>query len=365
MRRTLTWLLAAGATLALLAFVLVRVPAVQDFLVRRAIHRVMASSQNDLLGDDALRVLLCGSSSPIPSRNRAEACVAVFAGGRFYVVDVGLGSSRNFALWGVPEKQIGGVLLTHFHSDHIGELGEWNLQTWIAGRGKPLQVYGPPGVEKVVAGFDQAYALDSGYRVAHHGADFLPPAAARMEAVTIPVDGLKQPGSFAPVWSGNGLTIRAFLVDHRPVKPCVGYRFDYGGRSVVVSGDTVKIPGMVVAAHGVDVLVHEALSRQLVAMLRQGALETGHNRVAKILGDIPSYHTTPVQAAQVANEAGARLLVLTHLAPAPRNAFMERIFMRGVSKVRPRGVLLGRDGLLVTLPTGSRAIRIGQLHDRG
>ena len=85
-------------------------------------------------------------------------------------------------LWRVPLQNIAGVFLTHFHSDHIGELGEIRLQTWVAGRKTPLKVYGPPGVEQVVAGFNQAYALDDGYRTEHHGAAMLPPDAVAMVA---------------------------------------------------------------------------------------------------------------------------------------------------------------------------------------
>jgi ribonuclease Z len=68
--------------------------------------------------------------------------------------------------------------LPHFHSDHIGDLGEFNMNTWAMGRPGPLRVYGPPGVERVVAGFAEAYALDTQYRIAHHGTEFLPKAAA-------------------------------------------------------------------------------------------------------------------------------------------------------------------------------------------
>ena len=90
----------------------------------------------------------------------------IAAGDRLYVVDVGIASAQNLLLWQVPLQNVRGVLLTHFHSDHIGELGELRLQTWVAGRASHLPVYGPPGVEHVVAGFNEAYALDS--RIPHH-----------------------------------------------------------------------------------------------------------------------------------------------------------------------------------------------------
>ena len=99
-------------------------------------------------------ISVCGSSAPLPSAARAKACVAVFAGGKCYMVDGGPESVENLVLWGIPMGAVGGVLLTHFHSDHIGDLGELNLQTWVGGRPRPLDVYGGPGVEQVVAGFN-------------------------------------------------------------------------------------------------------------------------------------------------------------------------------------------------------------------
>ena len=153
MRRTLVWVIGVALAAAGLAAGALRVPAVQDFLLRRVIARRMSPPPSALFADDALRVLLCGTSSPMPHPTRAKACVAVFAAGRFWVVDTGPGSWNRLALWRVDGRRIGGVLLTHFHSDHIGELGEFNLQTWVAGRPGPLRVFGPPGVERVVAGF--------------------------------------------------------------------------------------------------------------------------------------------------------------------------------------------------------------------
>jgi ribonuclease Z len=359
MRRALFWVIGLLLVLAGLGAVLLRVPAVQDRLVQRAIERGIAAATDDLFADDALRVLLCGTSSPLPHPDRAKACVAVFAAGRFWVVDTGPGSWNNLALWRVPGRRIGAVLLTHFHSDHIAELGEFDLQTWVDGRPGPLRVFGPPGVERVVAGFEEAYALDTRYRIAHHGSKLLPEDVGRLDARPIAIRGAASPP--VVVLEEHGLTITAFPVDHRPVDPAVGYRFHYRGRSVVVSGDTVELPGLVEAARGADVLVHEAQANHIVSAIGSAAANAGRDRVAKIMGDIPDYHTSPVEAATVANEAGVGLLLFTHLTPPPPNRIVEPVFLRGVADVRPDGWILGDDGLLVELPIGADEIAVRSL----
>jgi len=356
-RRALAWVVGVVALAVIVATAVLRVPAAQDALVRRVIGRAVAASADDLFTDDALRVLLCGTSAPLPHPARAKACVAVFAAGRFWIVDTGPESWNNLALWRVDGKRIGAVLFTHFHSDHIAELGEFNLQTWIAGRPAPLRVFGPPGVERVVAGFQEAYALDTGYRIAHHGAEFLPESIGRMQPIAI--DATSAP---AVVLEENGLRITAFPVDHRPIVPAYGYRFDYRGRSVVVSGDTAKSATLIAAAHGADVLVHEAQANHLIAMIGDAATAAGRPRIAKIMHDIPSYHTSPVEAAEAANEAGVDLLVLYHLNPPPPSWVAERVFLRGVADVRPKGVVLGDDGTVVELPAGSDAIAVHRIN---
>jgi ribonuclease Z len=328
---------------------------VEDALLARAAGR-LAAARTELYAPDAMRVLICGSASPLPHPTRARPCTAIFAAGKLWVVDVGPGSWNHMGGWRIT-PDIGAVLLTHFHSDHIGELGEWNLQSWGAGRAAPLTVMGPEGVQRVVAGFNEAYALDRGYRTAHHGADFLPPAVAVMTAAPIAFAG---GAASAVVHDADGLRITAFLVDHAPISPAVGYRFDWHGRSVVVSGDTVKSASLIHAAKDADVLVHEAQANHILKVLGAVAAQ-GRPRVAKILADIPSYHTSPVEAAEAANEANVKLLVLSHLTPPPPNALVARIFVRGVDEVRPAGWVMADDGMLLTLPADSDAIEQGEI----
>lgn len=356
MKRFVWILVGLGVVAGAGAFAL-RSPEVQDAIVRRVVQRRIGLNNAGLLAPDALRVLLCGTSSPIPSPDRAEACTAVFAGGRMWIVDTGPGSWRTLALRRVRGEAIGAVFYTHLHSDHIGELGEFNLQTWVAGRPGPLRVYGPAGVEGLVRGFTEAYAADTVFRVAHHGTELLPPERSKMVAWPI-VEG----GSDAiRILDEDGLVVTAFPVAHDPVKPAFGYRFEYGGRSVVVSGDTAPSPNVVKQARGADVLVHEAQAQGVVRIMEEAARAVGEPRVAKILADIPSYHTDPAEAAREAVEAGVRLLVLTHFTPPPDQRLLARIFRRDVKAVPPRGMVLGEDGMLVTLPKGSDAIEVSRL----
>jgi ribonuclease Z len=317
------------------------------------------------LEDDALRVAICGSSAPLPSAPRAKTCVAIFAGGKFYIVDVGPESVENLVLWGVPLSSIGGVLLTHFHSDHIGDLGELNLQTWAAGRPTPLTVYGGPGVERVVDGFNDAYRLDQGYRTAHHTERVMPPATWPMVPRAIVLDGEETPAKdrSSLVLDDGSLRITAIEVDHAPIAPAYAYRFDYKGRSVLVTGDLKFHPPLVKAASGVDVLVSEAISVQMTRSLGKGASDGGRGAAAAIMHDIEDYHITPEQAASIANDAGVKLLVFYHLLPAPDGFLARRVFAQGIDEARQGDWTIADDGSLYTLSIGSDTVRIGRIID--
>ncbi len=327
----------------------------------RGAARAAATDQSDLLADDALRIAVCGSSAPLPSADRAKSCVAIFAGGSFYLVDVGPESVEHLVTWGIPLARIKGVLLTHFHSDHIGDLGELNLQTWAQGRPTRLDVYGGPGVDQVVNGFNQAYRLDQGYRTAHHSERLLPVDTWPLVAHAITLGPAPAPEQIrtAIVLEDGELRITAIEVNHTPVTPAYAYRFDYQGRSVVVSGD-LKFDGRLAKAlRGTDILVMEAIARPMVEALETGARAAGRERQATILHDIQDYHVDPAETARLANAAEAQFLLLTHLLPAPDTALARGLFARDLEAVRRGGWALADDGTLGTLPIGSREVRMG------
>jgi ribonuclease Z len=294
---------------------------------------------------DGLKITLCGTSSPIPAPGRAQACVAVETPEHLYIIDAGSGSAATANLSNVPMEKLRGILITHFHSDHISDIGDFNLNSWVAGRPEPLQIIGPTGVERIVDGFNMAYELDRGYRVAHHGAELLNPKLGTLQAKAIG-EGV--------IIDQDGLRVTAFEVSHPPIEPAFGYRLDYGGRSVVISGDSLVTDKIVEISNGADVVLHDAMSLQLLRGAAGMARTTGNTRLATVLQDIQDYHATTEDLNRLSSEAEIGQLALYHLVPAPRNAMALRAFSNDI----PQGALLTEDGMVISLPAGSEEIGI-------
>ena len=294
---------------------------------------------------DGLKITLCGTSSPLPAPGRAQACVAVETRDHLYIVDAGSGSAATAQLSGIPLNKMRGILLTHYHSDHISDIGDFNLNSWIAGRPAPLQIIGPEGVDRIVEGLNITYELDRGYRVAHHGAELLNPELGVMQSRTIG-EGV--------IVDEDGLRITAFEVSHPPIDPAFGYRLDYGGRSVVISGDSLVTDKIVKISDGADVVLHDAMALQLVQGAEAMSRGAGNTRIAAVLRDIQDYHATTADLARLAAEATIGQLALYHLVPAPRNAMAIAAFNGDL----PDGALITEDGMVISLPVGSKEIVI-------
>ena len=178
---------------------------------------------------------------------------------------MGGGSGNNLTMMGLPLDKIQGVWLTHLHSDHFEGLGPFTLQRWAGSSAKtPLPVFGPEGVNEITDGLNAAYRIDSTYRIAHHGAAVVPPSGFGMVGTAI------APGV---VYDTDGVKITAFAVDHGPIKPAFGYRVDWKGRSVTISGDTAFTPALAAAAKGSDLFVSELLSPRMVKILENSVAQ--------------------------------------------------------------------------------------------
>ena len=356
MRRRTTVLMAIAGLLSIAG---IMIKTQQGAIGQRLFERAVAErvGRDVTMGlPDGLHVALCGTGSPLPSPTRAGPCNVVIAGQHIFVVDIGEGGARNISLMGIPTGRIEGLLLTHFHSDHTDGIGPLMLARWTSSAATtPLPVHGAAGIDRLVAGYNAAYQTDSGYRTAHHGANIVPPSGAGAAAVPFALPAIGA-GDMVVVLEQDGLKIAAIRVDHGPVKPAVGYRFDYKGRSVVISGDTVKSAALIAGVKGADLLVHEALQPRLVKAITAGLDAKGQKNLAQITRDILDYHTTPEEAAEVAKAAGVKQLVLSHIVPSIPSDFFYPAFL-GDARNRFSGALIvGEDGMLFSLPAGSADI---------
>lgn len=353
--KVLVWVLAVVFVMAGAAWIFQK-PVLNAVAVKTIRDRFARQSQ---IWDDGLYAGLAGTGAPFPDINRVGPCIVVAAGRHLYIVDCGDGAARNISLMGFQIGKVDSILLTHFHSDHIAGLGEMMLQRWANGsNASPVNVIGPEGVEEVVKGFNDAYRLDAKYRVAHHGAATVPPSGA---------GGLAKPFALpagddasAVVVDEDGIRIIAFKVNHAPVYPAVGYRFDYGGRSLVISGDTEPCDSLKKQSMGVDVLLHEALQDSLMKLINEQAVLAPGPSTAKITADIPSYHASPEDAAKIASEAGVKRLVLYHILP-PLPPVLTHMFLGDAAKHYRGPITIGEDGMLVSLPVNSDKISVSNL----
>lgn len=247
-----------------------------------------------------INVTLLGTGCPRPVMNRFGASTLVQAGNQTLLIDAGRGALQRLTEVNVPWRNVTGLLLTHLHSDHVVGLPDLFLTGWlIDGRTVPLPVWGPEGTTRMMSHLAQAYASDIQYRTSNERAS---PAGAVLQAKDID-NGV--------IFEVDGVRVTAFEVDHAPVKPAFGYRIDYAGRSVVVSGDTRVSENLVRHATGADLLIHEVIVPE--ALRRAGVPP---NRLPGIV----AYHTTPEQAGEVLARVRPRLAVYSHVCPPTAEA---------------------------------------------
>ena len=325
--------------------------SVQDRILDAGLKNILAGVEPFLDKNDSLKVVVCGSRSPLPSPGRAESCVLVEAGNDIYIFDLGNGSVNNLTQYQIPWPNVKAVLITHMHSDHMADLPDAHLQSWIQGRTAPLKVYGPEGINLVTKGFELAYSADYQYRSDHHGDDMLPMNIAGFDAIQI-IDNQLIPNDTP------GLEILPFVVDHYPVNSAFGFKISYKGRTVVISGDTIHDGSVQKYSKDVDLLVHSAISIDIVERMRKLAPIP---QMDKILFDIQDYHTSIEEAGEIARDASVKHLLIYHSIPTPRNTLMERVFFRPIEGVF-EDYSLSDDGTRVIMPIDNNEIVIDKIN---
>ena len=295
--------------------------------------------QLEMLDDpEDFRLITVGTSAPVPS-DRAQTCNVIIANGKIFIFDLGEGSLEMLEDLRLPFAEATEVFISHWHSDHFIDLPGYINRSWQMGRYQPLQVYGPQGIDRIISGIDDMLATENSYRVAHHGPEIMNPTLGKAEGIALSPDQGPQ-----TVFSDGAVTITAILVNHDPVDLPYAYRVDFGQRSVVLSGDCSYDERLVSFAQGADILVHEAMQKDFIARGSKLMKEIGNERNAKILDDILDYHTTPAEAATVAQKAGVKKLILSHLVPVPENPISRRFFKRGLGDIYKGPIVLADDG---------------------
>jgi len=244
-----------------------------------------------------LKVTLLGTGSPRPAMERFGPSILVQAGKQQLLFDCGRGASQRIEQLSLPFARIDALFLTHLHSDHVVGIPDLWLTGWVRGRSVPFRVWGPAGTKEMMSHLEEAYAYDIHIR---RDVDERLPAQGVMVLAKDIEEGV--------VYENDGVKVTAFTVDHGLVKPALGYRVDFGGHSVVLSGDTRFSENLIRFSQGVDVIIHEVIDPDAFQRSSPGL---DPERAQKVIG----HHTTAQQAGTLFSRVKPKLAVYSHIVP--------------------------------------------------
>ena len=241
------------------------------------------------------RVTLLGTGVPIPAPDRFGPATLVEAGEQKLLFDAGRGATIRLWQLKIPFNRVTPLFLTHLHSDHVSGIPDLWLTGWLGGpfgrRKTPFHVIGPVGTKDLMTNLERAYAADIKIRIAD---EHNPPEGVRVVADEFPGEGV--------VYEKDGVKVIAFEVNHgEKIKPAFGYRVEYEGHSIVISGDTRFNENVIKYGTGADVLIHEVMA------VRPDLLKD--EQVKRVM----AHHTSPQEAGTVFTRAHPKLAVYTHI----------------------------------------------------
>ncbi|MBT5560550.1 MAG: MBL fold metallo-hydrolase [Proteobacteria bacterium] len=249
-----------------------------------------------------IKVTLLGTGTPNPNPNQLGQSILVEAGGEKLLFDCGRGCGHRLGNLGANYlKETSHLFFTHLHSDHTTGTADYFINGWVRGRTTGISVFGPDKTEDLIRHIRLAYEQDAVLRLAHQSGTSS--RSALEYSVTNVYDGF--------VYEINGVKVTAIEVDHGVVKPAFGYRIDYAGRSVVISGDTAYSENLIEKSQDVDVLIHEVMAPALQSLLRNIYKDEA------TVNSIISLHTLPSDAGKVFTQSKTRMGIYTHLINNP------------------------------------------------
>lgn len=262
----------------------------------------IAASSDHSAQQSEIKITILGSGTPVPSATQASTSILVQANGQNLLFDCGRGCTTRLAqLDPKLPITIDKLFLSHLHSDHIISVDDLWLNGWALSRTKPLQIWGPVGTVTMMENMRKTYALDIQYRYEDNTPDTLNGLDAAFNEIR----------NEGVVYREDGVVVTAFLVEHGTIEPAWGYRIDYNGRSVLISGDTSKSKNLIENGRDVDVLLHEVMSPALIEILQQ-------TYSSPQVEAIVSHHTTAPEAAAIFNQLSPKLAVYYHTKNEPR-----------------------------------------------
>ena len=285
-----------------------------------------------------IKVTLLGTGAPPPVMDRFGPSILVEAGGQRLLFDAGRGALQRLTQIGVRWQDVDGVFLTHLHSDHVVGFPDLWLTGWLvgAGRERPLHVWGPVGTREMMSHLEQAYQFDIQIRT--HDDRAAPDGAVLL------AEDVRE----GVVLERGGLKITAFEVDHRPAEPAFGYRIDFAGRSVVLSGDTRISETLIRHGQSVDLLIHEVVSPE--TFQRAGVRPERAKTVIE-------HHVTPEQAGQVFTRTRPRLAVYSHIV---QPSATEQDLIPSTRKTYSGAVEVGEDLMVIEVGEKIQVRRLGR-----
>lgn len=243
-----------------------------------------------------IKVTLLGTGTPVPAMNRFGPATLIEAGGQYFLFDCGRGAAQRLWQQKVQLGKVNKLFLTHLHSDHTVGIPDLWLTGWIPGafgnRRTAFEIWGPNGTAQMMAGLKTAYSWDIKTRssMENKGAD---------TGIMVNSHNISE----GVVYEKDGVKITAFIVDHADlIDSALGYRLDYKGHSVVISGDTRYNENLIRHSKNVDVLIHEVVG------IKDELLQK-----SPLARQVVNLHTTPEQAGKIFSITQPRLAVYSHI----------------------------------------------------